>query len=131
MRCATGEAWNSIMFESARSRSILYQCVDDESRAAIVERGGDPTDIMSVRGCGPTSFSFTFHLLFQIIVSQIFLNLFIAIIIDSFFGQNDLANLPVQERAIEKFPVHWSKYDPYATGFIKLSDLEELIQDLA
>jgi len=85
MRCATGEAWNSIMFESARPRNILYQCIDEESYEAIVERGEDPDDFTSPKGCG-SSFAIMFHLLYQIIVSQVFLNLFIAIIIDSFFG---------------------------------------------
>lgn len=104
MRCATGEAWNSIMFESAKGNSILYQCVEDESYESIIARGGDPTDHNSTRGCGPTYITFSFHILYQVIVSQIFLNLFIAIIIDSFFGQNDIANLPVHDRAIETFP---------------------------
>jgi len=57
------------MFESARQRSILYQCIDDESREAIIARGDDPNDFMAVKGCGPTAFAYTFHLLFQIIVS--------------------------------------------------------------
>ena len=26
VRCSTGEAWNSIMFDSSQPRSILYQC---------------------------------------------------------------------------------------------------------
>ena len=51
--------------------------------------------------------------------------------IDSFFGQNDLANLPVQERSIEKFPVLWSRYDPYAKGFIPIEHLENLLIDMA
>ena len=131
MRCATGEAWNSIMFESARERSILYQCEYEESYELIVARGDDPTQYMDVKGCGPTYFAYTFHILFQVIVSQVFLNLFIAIIIDSFMGQNDLANLPVEARAVEKFPTLWSKYDPYATSFIPVSMLADMLRDMA
>lgn len=85
MRCATGEAWNTIMFDSARSYSILNQCVADESYEAIVARGEDPAEFMSPKGCG-SSVAIGFFVLFQILVGQIFLNLFIAIIIDAFFG---------------------------------------------
>ena len=46
-------------------------------------------------GCGQP-FSIGYFLAFQIIVSQIFLNLFIAILIDSFAGQSEAYNLPVK-----------------------------------
>ena len=85
LRCATGEAWNSIMLESAMPYSILNQCVESEDYDSIVARGDDPMKTYGPKGCG-TGFSIVFHLLFQIIVSQVFLNLFIAIIIDTFFG---------------------------------------------
>ena len=85
IRCSTGEAWNSIMFDSSQPRSILYQCIENEDYYTIIERGDDPTDTYGPKGCG-NPFAVAFHLLFQVIVSQVFLNLFIAIIIDAFFG---------------------------------------------
>ena len=85
IRCSTGEAWNSIMLETALPFSILNQCVESEDYDSIVARGDDPMKIDGPKGCG-TGFSIAFHLLFQIVVSQVFLNLFIAIIIDTFFG---------------------------------------------
>ena len=94
VRCSTGEAWNSIMFDASHGRSILYQCNEEETFETIVADGRDPTDTYGPKGCG-TGLSLAFHLLFQIIVSQVFLNLFIAIIIDAFFGQSDLASMPV------------------------------------
>ena len=60
-----------------------------------------------------------------------FLNLFIAIIIDAFFGQTDLANMPVQQKSVEDFQTIWSKYDPDGTGFIPVSSLEKLLLDLS
>jgi Ca2+-binding EF-hand superfamily protein len=131
MRCATGEAWNSIMFESARSYSILYQCEEDESYEAIVARGEDPSDHMAPKGCGPTTVAFAFFLLFQLLVGQIFLNLFIAIIIDAFFGQNDLANLPISPRSVEEYANVWSKFDPHATGYMDIQQLSNFLRELA
>ena len=72
-----------------------------------------------------------FHLLFQVIVSQVFLNLFIAIIIDAFFGQTDLAKIPVKERVIEDFVRLWSKYDTDANFLISVKDCKSLFIDLA
>jgi len=97
-----------------------------EDYYSIVERGDDPNDTYGPKGCG-TSFAIAFHLLFQVIVSQVFLNLFIAIIIDAFFGQTDIANLPIKEKTFEDFKKIWSDFDKEATGKIAMRDLEKLI----
>ena len=119
IRCSTGEAWNSIMLDSAQPKSILYQCVEDESFDAMIERGDDPTDVYGPKGCG-TWFAIIFHLLFQIIVSQVFLNLFIAIIIDAFFGNADLQSMPIREEQVNDFIEVWRKYDKLATYYISI-----------
>ena len=64
VRCSTGEAWNSIMFDSSHERTILYQCyVEEKGYDTIVEDGRDPTETYGPKGCG-TSFALIFHLLF-------------------------------------------------------------------
>jgi hypothetical protein len=52
-------------------------------------------------------------------VSQIFLNVLIAIVIDSFMGQNDAAFVCVTEQDMRAFVNTWGKFDPTASGFIK------------
>lgn len=42
-----------------------------------------------------------------------------------------MANLPVEDRAIEMFPKIWAKYDPKATTYIDILQLENLLEDLA
>ena len=118
------------MFDSSMAYSILNQCEKDEDYASIVRDGRDPNDPYGPKGCG-NSFAIAFHLLFQIIVSQVFLNLFIAIIIDAFFGQTDLAAMPVKEKSLEDYQRIWSKFDRDATGFIKVSELGKFLQELA
>ena len=44
LRCATGEAWNSVMLESAQPYHIFNQCKKDESYEAMVADGLDPND---------------------------------------------------------------------------------------
>lgn len=74
------------MFDSSRVYSIQYQCVEDEDYDRIIADGRSPDAVDGPKGCG-TGFAIAFHLLFQVIVSQVFLNLFIAIILEAFFGQ--------------------------------------------
>ena len=75
--------------------------------------------------------AYTFFVLFHILVSQIFVNLFIAIIIDAFLGQSNQFNLPIEPYSLYEFVNIWAKYDPEATGFISIHDLEPFIIDLA
>lgn len=77
MRSATGEAWDSIMLDMARQRSILFQCVDEQEFEDL-----DPVNPVTNK-CG-TGFAIAYFFTFIILVCQIFLSLFIAIIVDSF-----------------------------------------------
>ena len=89
MRCATGEAWQSIMFDLARTYSARNQCRDEETYKSMIDNGGEPF------ACGSPISSYLFFILFHILVSQIFLNLFIAIIVDAFAHQQDHFKLPI------------------------------------
>lgn len=80
MRCSTGESWHMIMFDLARTYSPEYQCREDETYETMMANGGQPF------ACGNPVVSYVFFVLFHIIVFQIFVNLFIAIIIDAFLG---------------------------------------------
>lgn len=74
--------------------------------------------------CGSPVISYIFFVLFHILVFQIFVNLFVAIIIDTFLGQTDHFKLPVQKYSIQQFVQIWTKYDPDATGYIDIVQLE-------
>ena len=97
IRCSTGEAWNTIMFHTSQTRSILFQCNEGEDFDSIMASGRNPDEPFDTRGCG-TGFAIVFHLLFQLVVTQVFLNLFIAIIIDAFLAGTDTADLPIDEK---------------------------------
>ena len=124
IRCTTGEQWNSIMFDCARQHSVLFQCEDSFNY-------GDYARLGHTNKCGSPSAAYLYFISFNLIVSQIFLNIFIAIVIDAFMNQNDAAFLPVTEQDVEAFVNSWKKFDPDATGFIKAGELELLIYELA
>ena len=67
---------------------------------------------------------------FQVIVSQVFLNLFIAIVVDTFVAMKAAHELPVTQLDIDTFVDIWCKYDPTATGYIHWRKLEDLVVDL-
>ena len=51
--------------------------------------------------------------------------------IDAFLGQSNQMSLPVNEDMIQEFIQIWSQYDPEATGYMLISDLDEFIEKLA
>lgn len=67
---------------------------------------------------------------FMIVVSLIFLNLFIAIVVDTFIGQAAAFSLPIKQNDIDEFVEIWRKYDPEATGYIPWRDIDSFIKDL-
>ena len=81
--------------------------------------------------CGSPVTSYIFFICFNILVFQIFINLFVAIIIDAFLGETHLSDLPIPNYTIEEFRNIWSEYDPLATGYIDIEDLERFIIRLA
>jgi len=78
MRCATGEGWNALMFDTARSNSITFQCEEHTTFETVKENS------MVANGCGSPMTARFYFICFQVIVSQVFLNLFIAIVVDTF-----------------------------------------------
>ena len=60
-----------------------------------------------MNGCGNTGIAVAFFYTFTVIVCQIFLNLFIAVIIDSFLGQSQAFNMPVNSADIDDFIECW------------------------
>ena len=107
-----------IMFDVARQYSPQYLCREDETYDKMIENGGEPF------ACGTPIIAYIFFIMFYILVSQIFVNLFIVIIIDAFQDKESNKNLPITFYNIYEFSQLWSKYDPEATGFISIHDLE-------
>ena len=125
LRCATGENWDMIMFDLSRTRQIDFECRYNETYETIQANGGIPF------ACGSQATSIIFFILFQLICSQVVLNLFIAIIVEAFLGTAEMFSSPIQLYHVEEFVNIWRKYDPAATGLITLSDLDHLILDMA
>ena len=123
LRYQTGENWNNVMTDIAIPKMITNQCDENPTYESIMANGGQPN------GCG-TSISYIYFILFQIIVNFIFLNLFIAVILNGFSNSNEEEGFEIFKSNIGVFKKLWQKYDPDATGFISVNDMESLILDL-
>ena len=63
----------------------------------------------------------------MVVVSFIFLNLFIAIILESFNTTQDEQGLQVSQETLDKMNKFWSKFDPKGRGFIPVWQFPKLI----
>jgi len=105
MRCSTGEAWDYLMMDLGRHHSILFQCSDDDfDYEQYLANGEQPN------GCG-SSAGIVYFMTFYLMVPMIFLNLFIAIILEGFEQTNKKESSAVQESDLENFVLLWARYD--------------------
>jgi len=111
------------MKDLARKQDVYFDCVDTPDYESIMANGGQPN------GCG-TSFSYMYFVLFQLIVSIIFLNLFVAVILNGFTNSNEEEGFEVFKKNLASFKQVWKRYDPDASGFIKIELLSDFVQDL-
>ena len=64
----------------------------------------------------------------MVVVSFIFLNLFIAIILESSNTTQDEQGLQVSQETLDKFNQFWSNFDPKGRGFIQVWQFPSLIK---
>ena len=72
---------------------------------------------METVGCG-MAFARIYFFSFMLIVSLIFLNLFIAIILQAYTDESEQLSLKIEEADIEIFRIVWSEFDPTGSGYI-------------
>lgn len=84
----------------------------------MLELGGGKEPVPM--GCGKPVQAVIYFLSFMVIMSFVFLNLFIAIILENFNIQNDAADMKVTQDTLEAFNLTWLRFDPTGKGFINV-----------
>ena len=81
-----------------------------------------------MNGCGKFAI-YPYLMTFTLLITFIFLNLFIGIILDG-FGQADQQSSAsfISEDEFSKIRLHWLKFDPEETYWIKVEQIKEFIQ---
>jgi len=80
--------------------------------------------------CGNQVLAYAYFISFMIIVSFIFLNLFIAIILESFNTSQNEEGLKIGQQTLNQFSEIWSEFDKKGKGFIKYNELEQVMNRL-
>lgn len=119
-RASTGEGWNSIMHDVSRRKSPTFDCIESPSYDDYVAN-----DYETI-GCGET-YAPIFFTSFILIVQLIFLNLFIAIILQGFDFMNKKANRILKDDTLMDYKSEWAKFDPKGTGFIECKNLNTFL----
>ncbi|CAM9511307.1 unnamed protein product, partial [Ectocarpus fasciculatus] len=113
-RAATGESWNYVMGDLARSGA--NNCVKDPEYDDEYCGFSNHIGCIELNGCGSV-LAYPYFISFTVIMSLVFINLFIGIILEGFESANDL-NCAVTSTDIKAFTKHWSRYDPMGSFFI-------------
>jgi len=98
----------------------VNHCVYDPTYNDYVENG------YKAVGCG-TDFGTFYFVSFNIVVTMIFLNLFVAIILQSFEDLHKKEHQILNDKSVENFRSIWSQYDLYGEGFIKIDDFKHFL----
>ena len=77
-RASTGENWHEVMHSMSRRKHVLYECVENSTYQDYLDNGKEPIS------CGLGYTSVVYFITFIVMVSLVFINLFVAIILEGF-----------------------------------------------
>jgi len=111
-RMSTGESWNGIM----------HDCF---SGARCAEPPHAPN-------CGNTAMAIIYFVSFMLVGSFVFINLFIAVIIEKHFDnlENSVGDVAVSEADAEQFVAAWSRLSPTGHSYMPTELLPQLLQSV-
>ncbi len=120
-RCATGEAWPSIMLSCEAGRPC-------DPRALRSMGIHNETDGIIRKTCGST-LTYAYFVSFIFFCSFLMLNLFVAVIMDNFdYLTRDSSILGAHH--LDEFIRIWAEYDPSATGRIHYSEMYDMLKNM-
>ena len=104
--------------------SIDNYCIKNPTYDQYKENNFEPI------GCGDRGATIALFSIFTILISMIFLNLFIAIILQGYDETRERNEKMFNSEVRDQFRDIWSRYDQDATGFIKVEYFPQLMMDL-
>jgi hypothetical protein len=121
-RICTGEGWSDLVTGLLKDNSNLYHdCLENPTYYDYIAAGNKTV------GCGSWYKILIFFFSYLTMMSLIFLNLFIAIILNGYYDSRDELNQSLNTQFFAGFKEAWASFDPDATGFIELKYFKELM----
>ena len=110
-RCITGEAWNGIMYDLM----VTTDCTQNPTWADTVAKRTETGLSYATIGCTPgAGITRTFFLAYVVFASFVFLNLFVAVIIEGFETQDDEDQSTLAPEHLKMFCETWITVRPRA-----------------
>jgi hypothetical protein len=106
---ATSDGWNTLLLALQMERSAGNDCVESPSYEDYVKNN------FKTIGCG-SSFAQIYMFSFSFLISIVFMNLFIAIILQGYFSQVNNDENSGKKLIIERFRDSWASFDPKASA---------------
>jgi hypothetical protein len=100
-----------------------YQCKEDPTYADYISAG---TPV----GCGNFVITYIFFGSYLIMITLVFLNLFIAIILNGYFETRDQEGQALSSDLMTSFKDGWAKFDQDATGIIEAKYFARLLFEI-
>jgi hypothetical protein len=131
MRMSTGEFWNGIMYDVvAQSDGCVESPKYDSTVCAF---NGHAYGCTPINGCG-TDMGFVYMIFFTWIVMFVFINLFIAVILDGFerskADEEETGQFGLSEDEFDDFCALWVKYDSEMDWFVSQEEMYEILARL-
>eukprot|EP00937_MAST-01D_sp_MAST-1D-sp2_P001962 g1962.t1 len=154
VRCVTGEQWNSIMYDAAGRYDVHYLaahncttldcgCANDmqwDPATCGFEGAPAAPACRPLNGCG-SELAYPYFVSFMLIVAFVFVNLFVAVILEGFASSQEIHNDSSEGDADEaegglsleqysKFCATWASHDPGMTWFMSENTLFTMLCEL-
>lgn len=121
IRIATGENWNQLMNSLSRINSEDFVCIDNPTYEDFKNADFKP------QGCGNPFLAQVFFITYIFLVGLIFLNLFIAIILQGYYQATEMEKQVVNSEIMHKYRDAWAQFDQDATGFMEANRFSDLM----
>ena len=121
LRASTGEDWSRLMKDGAREFGPNFVCYDVGNYDEYLEFGR--------MSCG-TNYAYLYFITYQLVLSMILINLFMAVIIKTFEETSKAESFLIPSHNFTQFVDSWKKFDGDAISFIPLKDLEDFFMSL-
>eukprot|EP01079_Euglenida_sp_SAG-EU17-18_P005458 gene5458-975_t len=140
MQVMTFDAWNGIMHDLAVSAPVCTrvgteatlvdgQVLQDPDLARYIAEGSTvTTEDVHFDDCG-TPWTYVYFILFLFLVTYIFFNLVVSIVLDGFHEaySTELTTATICRTDLEHFLEYWVKYDRKGKGFVHRHELMEAV----